>query len=319
MSDHERRLTRLEVVSTPRRSSAPGKAPPAPPRTPSGPGAHTVRAGETPSSIARKYGVTAAQLMKANGLASGAVIRPGQRLSLPGSGKAKTPAPTPAMAVPAPSPKRSAAPSKAPSKTPSKAAPAWGRHTVQRGETVRGLASQFGLSQKELMRLNGLKDPTKLRAGAVLKYPVAAGATETPDADAEPAGEVLPPDWQWHTVQRGESLSQIAARHGHDRRSLEQANSLEAGASIHEGLRLRIPPPGTEYEPAASEAAKRPPAGEDHSVLAYTVQKGDTLEELSTTFGTTPASLRKLNRLAAGDTVAAGQRIVVPNTLFEAQ
>jgi membrane-bound lytic murein transglycosylase D len=195
-----------------------------------------------------------------------------------------------------------------------------GRHTVERGETVRALASRFGISEKEFMRLNGLKDATKLRAGAVVKYPLALTAAETAEAFAqdggEPAEAPLPNGWRWHTVERGESLSQVAARYGHDRSSLERANALQPGAAIHEGLKLKIPPPGVTLEPPATDA-QRPPEGEDHSVLAYQVQKGDTLEGLAETFATTPGILRTLNRLTPGETLASGRRIVVPNNLFE--
>lgn len=325
LSDHEQRLTRLEVVSTPRRSKAEGqgKAPvrsvpartaPAPTRaSPTAAATHTVRAGETPSSIARKHKVSVAQLMKSNGLSSGSVIRPGQKLAVPGPGKAKTTPSSTSVAAPSPTPKRTTPPAKTGS--------AMGKYTVKRGETVRGLASRFGLSEKEFMRLNGLKDATKLRAGALVKFPVEAQVAAADDAPAEeaaaPAAATLPSGWRWHTVERGESLSQVAARHGHDRSSLEQANALQAGAVIHEGVRLKIPPPGVTLEPPVPENTSRPASGADHSVLAYQVQKGDTLEKLSETFATTPAILRKLNRLAPGDTLASGNRIVVPNTLFE--
>jgi LysM repeat protein len=276
---------------------------------------HTVRRGETPYAIARKHGLTVEQLLKANRLAAGATIQPGQKLivSKPGS--------------------RSAVAAAVPTATggvggkDGRGASGWGRHTVKSGETVRALAARFGLSQKELMRLNGLKDPTKLRAGAVVKYPVAAAiAEEAEPGGVEEAGEavptvppenLLPTDWQWHAVQRGESLSQIAARYGHDRRSLEQVNALPSGAFIHEGLQLKIPPPGALVAPAERIVAQRPAEGADHSVLAYTVQKEDTVDSLAETFATTPAILRKLNRLAPEEPLLFGSRIVVPNNLFE--
>jgi len=178
------------------------------------------------------------------------------------------------------------------------------------------------MSEKEFMKLNGLADATKLRAGAVVKYPVAeagGGAEATAEAFAReeaPAVEPLPSGWRWHTVERGESLSQIAARYGQDRVSLERANDLQPGSAIYEGLRLKVPPPEITLDTTDAEP-ERPPAGEDNSVLGYTVQKGDTLEKLADTFATTPTVLRKLNRLAPEDSLASGRRIVVPNNLFE--
>ena len=148
----------------------------------------------------------------------------------------------------------------------------------------------------------------------------ASTATETAEAFAqdggEPAEAPLPAGWRWHTVERGESLSQVAARYGQDRSSLERANALQPGAPLPEGLKLKIPPQGVTLEPPATEV-QRPPEGEDHRVLAYQVQKGDTLEGLAKTFATTPATLRSLNRLAPDETLASGRRIVVPNNLFQ--
>ena len=274
---------------------------------------HTVRRGETPYAIARKHGLTVEQLLKANRLAAGATIQPGQKLIVSKSGSRSAAAAGPD------------ATGEAGSKE-SRVASGWGRHTVKSGETVRALAARFGLSQKELMRLNGLKDPTKLRAGAVVKYPVAAAISEDADGGGVEAGDepaaaspedLLPADWQWHAVQRGESLSQIAARYGQDRRSLEQVNALPSGAFIHEGLRLKIPPPGAPVASAEQVVVPRPAEGADHSVLAYTVQKEDTVDSLAETFATTPAILRKLNRLAPEEPLLFGSRIVVPNNLFE--
>ena len=278
---------------------------------------HTVRRGETPYAIARKYGLTVEQLLKANRLAAGATIQPGQKLIVSKSGSRSAVA---AAAAAGPDAAGGAGGKEG------RVASGWGRHTVKSGETVRALAARFGLSQKELMRLNGLKDPTKLRAGAVVKYPVAAPILEDADGGGVEAGDgpaatpledLLPADWQWHAVQRGESLSQIAARYGQDRRSLEQVNALPSGAFIHEGLRLKIPPPGASVALAEQVVVPRPAEGADHSVLAYTVQKEDTVDSLAETFATTPAILRKLNRLAPEEPLLFGSRIVVPNNLFE--
>jgi len=47
-------------------------------------GTHKVRTGETPSQIARRYGVPLASLLQANGLEMDSVIKPGQVLRVPG-------------------------------------------------------------------------------------------------------------------------------------------------------------------------------------------------------------------------------------------
>jgi LysM repeat protein len=44
-------------------------------------------------------------------------------------------------------------------------------HTVKSGESVWRIAKQYNLTEKELMSLNGISDPSKLKAGQVLKLP----------------------------------------------------------------------------------------------------------------------------------------------------
>lgn len=56
---------------------------------PAAPKDHTVKSGENLSTIAKKYGTTAAELQKANGL-KGETIHPGDKLKLPTKGKAKS-------------------------------------------------------------------------------------------------------------------------------------------------------------------------------------------------------------------------------------
>jgi len=66
-------------------------------------GVHVVRAGESLTTIAQKYGTTAAAIASANGLANQNFIYAGQRLTIPGAtATAATPTTVPATATPAP-------------------------------------------------------------------------------------------------------------------------------------------------------------------------------------------------------------------------
>ncbi|MES2983005.1 MAG: LysM peptidoglycan-binding domain-containing protein [Verrucomicrobiota bacterium] len=44
-------------------------------------------------------------------------------------------------------------------------------HTVKSGESVWRISKQYNLTEKDLMSLNGISDPSKLRTGQVLKLP----------------------------------------------------------------------------------------------------------------------------------------------------
>ncbi|WP_396823307.1 LysM peptidoglycan-binding domain-containing protein [Microbacterium trichothecenolyticum] len=63
---------------------APAPAPAPAPNTSAG-GSHTIAAGETISSIAKRYGVTTNGVLSANGLGWSSIIYPGQTIKIPGS------------------------------------------------------------------------------------------------------------------------------------------------------------------------------------------------------------------------------------------
>ncbi|HSM75297.1 MAG TPA: LysM domain-containing protein [Desulfobacterales bacterium] len=76
---------RLEKIENTPRTPPPAAA--APKKTAAAPAkkavkTHTVKAGETLYGISRSYGLSVDQLMRMNGLAKGAVIQPGQRLTV---------------------------------------------------------------------------------------------------------------------------------------------------------------------------------------------------------------------------------------------
>nr|WP_206410446.1 LysM domain-containing protein [Lysobacter enzymogenes] len=72
-------------TETPSRPAKPQRA-----QAAAAPRKHTVGRGENPWNIAKRYGVRAADLLKLNGLAANAVLKPGQALLIdPPAGKRK--------------------------------------------------------------------------------------------------------------------------------------------------------------------------------------------------------------------------------------
>jgi membrane-bound lytic murein transglycosylase D len=124
-------------------------------------GIHTVRRGETVGGIARRYGMTAAQLRAANELGSSNFIRAGQRLRV---GPARS-----APRVSKSETTRSSAGGKSAKKRSIAAAPTRA-HVVRRGETLSSLARRYGVSVEALMTVNRLRS-SHLRAGDRLTIP----------------------------------------------------------------------------------------------------------------------------------------------------
>ena len=138
----------------------------------------TVRPGDTFERIARRSRCSATELAKVNGLQLSSIIRPGQKLKLPGSAVAKT--------NPVPADTAQAA---APSQTP-----ALGQtHKIQEGETYSSISRKHKVSVESLIAANPGVRPTELRSGQVIRLsPGENSATVAPLALATPAERSAP-------------------------------------------------------------------------------------------------------------------------------
>lgn len=88
------------VASSPSLPPPPSAQPAAAPRSiaaPSGSGVHTVSAGESAESIARKYQISVGELVRANQITDPRKIRIGQVLTIPGAGAANAAKPPPSL------------------------------------------------------------------------------------------------------------------------------------------------------------------------------------------------------------------------------
>ena len=112
---------------------------------------HVVKAGDTPSAIARRYGSTVDAIMAANGIRNPRALRIGQTLVVP-RGPVERPARAGARSAPAGEKVAIAMPD---------------RYVVRPGDTLYSIARRFGTSTEEIQRRNGLQDTT-IRPGDVL-------------------------------------------------------------------------------------------------------------------------------------------------------
>ena len=147
-------------------------------------------------------------------------------------------------------------------------------HTVQRGDTLSEIADRFGTTVSELVRLNNIQNPNLIYPGQVLV--IREGGSVTP-----PTGATT------YTVQRGDTLSEIAERYGTTVSALVLANNIADRDRIYPGQVLIIPAGGC--------------------VDNYIVQRGDTLSGIAQRFGTTVARLASLNNIRNTDRIYVGQ------------
>lgn len=167
---------------------------------------YRVRRGDSLSRIAHRFGVRESELVALNGLRSRHRIRAGQVLKLP-----VRPGSVAATAPPA-------------------ALPADGLYTVRRGDTVSSIARRFGVSERDLLATNHLRDRNLIGVGLVLELP--GGAAHAP-AKLASAGV--------YTVRRGDTLDGIARRFGVTRTALATRNGIRDANQLRAGQSLRIP------------------------------------------------------------------------------
>ena len=110
-----------------------------PPAPVNGGQVYTVKPGDTLSAIGTKYGVSYQTIASANNISDPNKIYVGQRLTIPGGG-----------ASPAPQVRA---------------------YTVKSGDTLSGIAAQFGTSYQVLASYNGIPDPNKIFPSQVIRIP----------------------------------------------------------------------------------------------------------------------------------------------------
>lgn len=105
---------------------------------------HVVARGETLGEIARRYRTTTANLSRWNSLPASGLIKVGQRLQVAAPARAAT---------------------LASSGTGARI------HVVARGETLGGIASRYGVSQRALQEANNLRSANRIAVGQRLRVP----------------------------------------------------------------------------------------------------------------------------------------------------
>lgn len=108
--------------------------------------------------------------------------------------------------------------------------------------------------------------------------------------------------WAVYTVQPGDTVTAIAARHATDIRTLVRANKLLGGGHlIRAGAKLRVP-----------KAAPAKRAAPRVRMVGYTVRGGDTVGALSQRFKIDQATIRRTNRINRYGQIYVGQRLQLP-------
>lgn len=214
---------------------------------------YTVQRGDTLFSIAVKFGVTVQAIMQANGLTNADLIFAGQRLVIP-TGTSGTSGTTGSTGS-----------------TSSGGSPGvcGATYTVQRGDTLRNIASRCGSTINAIASLNGITNIDRIFVGQVLRMPGSSGSTggaATPTSTPAPAATTPAPAagaskcGAIYTIQRGDTLRIIADKCGVTAQAILANNVIPNPNLIYVGQQLSIPGGSPSITPVPTTAPTQPPA-----------------------------------------------------------
>jgi membrane-bound lytic murein transglycosylase D len=236
---------------------------------------HTIKKGETISTIARSYGVSQNAILQANNLSNHAKIYTGKTLL-----------------VPVPNDSRMADKSQ-----PKREFQADGNfYYVRSGDTVWDIARAFGTTAEKIRRLNNLDQRASIHVGQKLKiFETGTVTASKPDKDETvPAKTDSPPkETTTYKVKKGDTLWDIANMHGTTIARIRQANGLSRSSRIYPGQNLMIP------------------SSQSESFKIYTIRRGDTLTKIAYQNRTTVSKLMAWNGLTDPELISIGDRLKI--------
>ncbi len=219
---------------------------------------YLVRAGDFAEAIAVLHGISLATLGQLNPRLDLSLIRIGQALVVP---LVDLPPPPPGTVGAGPAPQLT--------------------YTVQPGDTVSGIAIQYGVDATAMALLNPGLNPNLISVGQTLFVP---GTVPVPKVS------------QTFVTDFGDSIEYVAAAAGVTPHTLLANNPGLATGYIGSGTALRVP---------------------DREGVIVDVRTGDTLQAIAAQFGTTVPALvdAPFNGVVDPNGLIAGQELLVPITV----
>lgn len=283
---------------------------------------HTVQAGESLTSIARKYNTTIQDVSALNGLSVTDGVLIGQKLKVPAGIK-------PTQATTKAEPKTTSAEQV--------------KYTIASGDSLTSVANKYNVSVEALAAANNLPTDAGLIRGKTLIIPSGTSKADTKKVapKAEPKktdtqikkdepktdvakGKVLKPT-EKYTVQAGDTLIGLAKKHGVSVEDLATTNNMATNTTLKRGQVILVPkaPAKTDPKSDPKKTDKKPDPKADKSktdkadktkkTTTHTVKAGENLTSLAKRHGLSVAELAKMNNLEPTAQLKSGQKLTVPS------
>jgi LysM repeat protein len=205
------------------------------------------------------------------------------------------------------------------------------KYTVKSGDSLSVIAKRFNVSRADLMKLNKISNPNKIRVGQKLILPgyVNLNAPAPVVHKSHKAAPAAAAGGGSYTVVSGDSLGGIAYRHKTTVKAIKQVNSLTSDR-ISIGQKLALPKGAAAVskpdvaapveaapveavvaqEGAPQEAPVAMEAPKSNEVL-HVVEPNQDLNSIAMMYGVRAEEIIRLNNLESPD-VKVGQTIKIP-------
>ena len=150
-------------------------------------------------------------------------------------------------------------------------------HVVQSGETLGHIAQKYKVPRSEILKVNSMGDPNRIRVGQKINIPEydASKAPQRPAAGSATKTVTAPEGGSVHVVQKGEMVGGIAHKYGLKAGDVLRANGLteETAKKIHVGQQLIIPAKtdANTYTPSKDASSRPAPVKEEAAATAPVV------------------------------------------------
>ena len=238
---------------------------------------YKVKKGDTLEKIAKKYNVSVEEIKKANNLKDEKKLREGMKLNIPVKSSKE--------------------------EKKKKHEVAEETYTVKKGDTLETIAKKYGLTVKEIMDYNSMKDE-KIFAGDELKIPVKGSAKKK---EEESAPQIDYSKCEVYTLKKGGTLKHVSKRTGVDLSILEKLNDIPSNQWLKAGSKVCIAPKKEKVEEKVAKSEDL-----ESCTIIYNPTKKTSLDEIARKFHTSSKKLRNINNLPSSvKYVEAGQKICV--------
>ena len=176
------------------------------------------------------------------------------------------------------------------------------RHIVRRGDTLSGIALKYRVRTSDLRALNNLGRRSLIRVGQGLK--IGRARRSVAQSRKKVVRSRRGRGAGYYVVRRGDTLSEIAQRHGVSISHLKRINRIKRSSFLRIGQKLLL----------SSSKGKGwgKSSRQDKGLSIHVVRKGDTLWDLSQKYKVSLRRLRAVNSLSMNSKLQIGKSLIIP-------